>query len=259
MLKRFLILGLVWAGFTTAEAVTGPRNVVLIMADDIGIECFGSYGGTSYKTPNIDGLAETGLRFTHAYSQPLGTPARLQIMTGRDNHRNWQYFGILPPGERTFGHLMQERGFKTGLAGKWKLQSYDPPDFPGAEERRGTGMHPKDARFDRYALFHALHPEDKGSRYADPTYLQDGTLHKELKGKYGEDLSGHFHFGLHGREQKQADVLVVSDGSSALAHESAPEFGSVEGSLEALHEMMEPPLWHAAKVEVDSFGKPVKK
>ena len=45
-----------------------PKNIVLIMADDIGIEGFGCYGGESWKTPRIDRLAAHGLRFTHAYS-----------------------------------------------------------------------------------------------------------------------------------------------------------------------------------------------
>ena len=184
-----------------------PKNIVLIMADDIGIECFGSYGGTSYKTPNIDRLASTGLRFTHAYSQPLCTPTRLEIMTGRENHRNWMYFGIMPPKEKTFGHMMQGFGYKTCMAGKWQLQSYDPPDFPNADERRGTGMHPKDAGFDSYALFHSLHTEDKGSRYADPTYLSDGELHKELKGRYGEDLSVDFLLKFMGKNRDEKMFL----------------------------------------------------
>ena len=162
------------------------------MADDIGIECISCYGGESYKTPNIDRLAANGLRFTHAYSQPLCTPTRLEIMTGRDNHRNWQYFGILPATEKTFGHMMQDFGFKTCIAGKWQLQSYDPPDFPGAEKRRGKGMHPKDAGFDEYSLFHSLHTEDKGSRYGNPTFLRNGKLHGPMEGKYGEDLSVDF-------------------------------------------------------------------
>ena len=72
-------------------------NMLLIMAADIGIECVGSYGGTSYETPHLDDLAADGLRFTHAYSQPLCTPTRVQIMTGEYNHRNWTYFGILDP------------------------------------------------------------------------------------------------------------------------------------------------------------------
>ncbi|QDU92597.1 sulfatase-like hydrolase/transferase [Lignipirellula cremea] len=175
-----------------AGAAEGPRNVVLIMADDLGIEGFGCYGGVDYQTPNIDKLAATGLRFTHAYSQPLCTPTRLEIMTGLENQRNWRCFGILPPDQKTFGHLMQGFGYATCIAGKWQLQSYDPPDFPGAAERRGIGMHPRDAAFDAYSLFHSLHTEDKGSRYANPTFLRNGKLHQAVEGKYGEDLSVDF-------------------------------------------------------------------
>ena len=176
----------------SASHAADKPNIVLIMADDIGIEGFGCYGGTSCKTPNIDKLAATGLRYSHVYSQPLCTPTRLQIMTGKYNHRNWQCFGILPPNEKTFGHLMQSACYKTCISGKWQLQSYDPPDYPGAAKRRGTGMHPKDAGFDQYQLFHSLHTEDKGSRYADPTFLRNGKLYKDLAGKYGEDLNVDF-------------------------------------------------------------------
>ncbi|MGH9630330.1 MAG: sulfatase-like hydrolase/transferase, partial [Bryobacteraceae bacterium] len=51
-------------------------NIVMMMADDLGYECLGCNGGTSYKTPNLDALASSGIRFTHAYSQPLCTPTR---------------------------------------------------------------------------------------------------------------------------------------------------------------------------------------
>jgi arylsulfatase A-like enzyme len=113
-------------------------------------------------------------------------------MTGKYNHRNWLYFGVLDPGERTIGHLMSQAGYHTCIAGKWQLQSYDPPDYPGAKQRRGKGMHPEDAGFDEYSLFHSLHTEDKGSRYANPTFLRNGKLHKEVTGAYGEDLSIEF-------------------------------------------------------------------
>ena len=167
-------------------------NVLLIMADDIGIECFGSYGGTSYETPHIDKLAEEGIRFTHAYSQPLCTPTRVQIMTGKYNHRNWTYFGILDPKEKTFGHLMKEAGYRTCISGKWQLQSYDPPEFPNSERRRGKGMKVTSAGFDEHCLFHSWHTEDKGSRYSGPTYFKNGKLITEDKGKYGPDISVDF-------------------------------------------------------------------
>ena len=192
-MKTFAAACCLLIAVTTASTSEAARpNVILIMADDVGIEGFGCYGGTSYQTPRIDQIADEGIRYTHAYSQPLCTPTRLQLMTGRYNHRNWQYFGIMPPNEKTIGHFMKEAGYKTCISGKWQLQSYDPPDYPGAEKRRGTGMHPKDSGFDTYQLFHSLHTEDKGSRYAAPTFLRDGVLHKELEGKYGEDLNVDF-------------------------------------------------------------------
>lgn len=181
-------LQMVFSQIGRVESAERP-NVVLIMADDLGIEGLGCYGGTDYETPHLDALAKGGLRFTHAYSQPLCTPTRLQIMTGRYNHRNWVCFGVLPKSEKTFGHLMSGFGYRTLLAGKWQLTSYDPPDFPGAEKRRGLGTHPKHAGFDEYMLFHAEETEDKGSRYANPTFLRNGKLHENVEGAYGEDLT----------------------------------------------------------------------
>ena len=95
-------------------------NVLFIIADDLNC-AIGAYGDSLAYTPNIDKLAAGGLRFTHAYSQPLCTPTRVQIMTGKYNHRNWTYFGILDPQERTFGHLMKEAGYNTCISGKWQL------------------------------------------------------------------------------------------------------------------------------------------
>lgn len=191
-----VLLACGWLGWGSALAAADDKpqqpNIILIMADDLGIEGLGCYGGRSYRTPNLDRLAASGLRFTHAYSQPLCTPTRLQVMTGKYNHRNWICFGILDPAEKTIGHLMSQAGYQTCIAGKWQLQSYDPPDYPGAAKRRGIGMHPRDAGFEEYSLFHSLHTEDKGSRYANPTFLRNGKLHREVAGAYGEDLNVEF-------------------------------------------------------------------
>ncbi len=174
------------SGDTPTEQAAAKRpNVVLIMSDDLGYECLGSYGGTSYKTPRLDALAATGMRFTQAYAQPLCTPTRIQLMTGAYNFRNWKAFGIMPPEEKTIGHMMTAAGYKTCISGKWQLYSYNPPDFE--PQWRGTGMHPKDAGFDEYFLWHSEHTEDKGSRYADPVVLNNGTLQTH-DGKYGPDV-----------------------------------------------------------------------
>jgi arylsulfatase A-like enzyme len=182
-----------FAGCADREGQDGGQpNIILVLADDLGIETLGCYGGTSYETPNLDRMATEGMRFTHAYSQPLCTPTRIQLMTGKYNHRNWLYFGVLDPRERTFGHLMSNAGYRTCIAGKWQLYSYDPPDYPGAEKRRGTGTLPVESGFDEYSLFHSLHTEEKGSRYADPTFLRNGELFRNVEGAYGEDLNVSF-------------------------------------------------------------------
>ncbi len=177
--------------FTALHAAERP-NILLIMSDDLGIEGLGCYGGESYQTPNLDALAAGGIRFTHAYSQPLCTPTRVQIMTGKYNHRNWLYFGILDPSERSFGHLMKDAGYATAIAGKWQLHSYDPPDFPNADRRRGTGMKVADSGFDEWSLFHSWETEDKGSRYANPSFDRNGELVGPVEGGYGPDTSVEF-------------------------------------------------------------------
>jgi arylsulfatase A len=110
----------------TAEA--RPPNLILLMADDFGYECVGANGGESYTTPHLDRLAAGGLRFEHCHVQPLCTPTRVQLMTGRSNVRNYLNFGTLPRSEATFGQLLQKAGYATGICGKWQLGAE--PDAP---------------------------------------------------------------------------------------------------------------------------------
>lgn len=166
-------------------APSGRPNIVLILADDLGYECLGCNGGTSYRTPQLDALAQSGVRFTNAHAMPLCAPTRLQLMTGQYNFRNFEAFGILNPKEKTFGHLMKAAGYATAIAGKWQLYSYDPKEY--SAEWRGKGMLAKDSGFDEYCVWHGGHTEDKGSRYADPVVLENGELRKHT-GAYGEDI-----------------------------------------------------------------------
>ena len=84
----FVLLCVCVSGLCKASAEERLPNIVLIMADDLGYECIGANGGTSYRTPVLDKLAAEGMRFEHGYSQPLCTPSRVQIMTGIYNVRN---------------------------------------------------------------------------------------------------------------------------------------------------------------------------
>ncbi len=166
------------AGQATAE--TERPNVILIMADDIGTECFASFGGTSYSTPHLDALAAGGIRFTNCHSQPLCTPSRVKLMTGRSNIRNYSGFSILQRDETTIGELMQAAGYATCVAGKWQLL--------GAEhygEQAGTGTHPRDAGFGAYCLWQV---GKLGSRYWGPLMDRDGELIQFDEDRYGPDV-----------------------------------------------------------------------
>ena len=94
MFRRFAVILLFVFSATPGALLMAEQspNILLIMADDVGIEGLGCYGGTSYRTPHLDQMAAAGIRFTRAYSQPLCTPTRVEFMTGQYNHRNWKYW-----------------------------------------------------------------------------------------------------------------------------------------------------------------------
>ena len=161
-------------------------NIVLIMSDDLGYEVLGANGGTSYQTPRLDELAQTGMRFENAHVMPLCTPTRVSLMTGKYNFRNYIGFGLIRPDEITVGHLLSNAGYNTCISGKWQLYSYNPPDqYP---EYRSKGQKIEDAGFDEFCVWHAHHTEEKGSRYKNPVIFQNGTYLNDTDGKYGEDI-----------------------------------------------------------------------
>lgn len=112
------------------KQIAEKPNVVIILADDMG------YGDVSVnnhlartRTPNIDQLANNGIRFTDAHSGgAVCTPSRYGILTGRYFFRvpvQNSYWGYLPPlieqGRETIGSLMQKAGYTTACIGKWHL------------------------------------------------------------------------------------------------------------------------------------------
>ncbi|MCA9078992.1 MAG: sulfatase-like hydrolase/transferase [Planctomycetaceae bacterium] len=146
-------------------------NVVLIMADDMGYECVGANGGTSYQTPRLNDLARTGLRFENFHSQPICTPTRVQLMTGLYNHRNYIRFGLLDPEAYTFGHHLKSAGYSTYIAGKWQLD--------------GGLTGPGHFGFDGYTLWQV---NRRPPRYPNPGLEIDGQQIDFTNGEYGPDL-----------------------------------------------------------------------
>lgn len=160
----------------------GKPNIILIMADDLGYECIGANGGVSYKTPVLDGLAKTGVRFEHCYSQPLCTPSRVQIMTGIYNVRNYTRFGVLARGETTFAHLLKKGGYVTCIAGKWQLGNQS-----DAAHHFG---------FDEACLWQHTVKGNKtdgcDNRYVNPTIDINGKTTVLPKGSFGPDVCSDF-------------------------------------------------------------------
>lgn len=114
--------------------VARKPNVVVVLADDLGYGDIGSYGVKDIRTPHLDRLAAQGVRLTDAYAAaPVCTPARAALVTGRYPQRsgiewNFSRFNVggakcLASSERSIGHVLKRRGYRTALFGKWHLGS----------------------------------------------------------------------------------------------------------------------------------------
>ncbi len=128
---------------------TGPQkpNLVYILADDLGYNDLSCYGQELFSTPNIDKLAETGLKFTQHYSgSTVCAPSRSSLMTGQHTgqtfirgNKEWQPEGQYPLEAEayTLAEALQGAGYVTGAFGKWGLGypgSEGDPNFQGFDE-----------------------------------------------------------------------------------------------------------------------------
>jgi len=153
-------------------------NVIFILADDMGYECLGAYNGT-YQTPNLDNMAQVGVKFNYAYAQPLSTPSRVEAMTGKYNHKNYVDFGFMDQRQKTFGNLAQMAGYKTCIAGKWQLGE--------------NSKLPAHFGFDNYCLWQLNYKRSaEGERYANALLEEDGNVIERDRDMYGPDKQADF-------------------------------------------------------------------
>ena len=190
MKSRLLIILLLLAFVACQADKTQDRpNIILIMADDMGYECIGSYEDISYSTPVLDSIASQGIRFSHCISQPLCTPSRVKIMTGLYNYRNYDYFGYLNSNQITFGNLMKDAGYATCIAGKWQLNGLAYKDnIPGWDDN----TRPDKFGFDEYCLWQLTKERKEGERYANPLIEQNGKTLNRNEDDYGPNIFSNF-------------------------------------------------------------------
>ena len=113
-------------GSVTVAETSQQKDVVVLLADDLGWGDIGIHGGVA-ETPNIDRLARQGVRLNRFYAYPTCSPARAAMLTGRSPHR----YGItgpvrlrdvgLPKSESILTTDFQNAGYQTNLIGKWHL------------------------------------------------------------------------------------------------------------------------------------------
>ncbi len=135
-------------------------NIVLIFVDDLGYNDLGSQGSLESLTPNIDSIAANGTRFTQFYAEPVCTPSRLALLTGRHPSRSEDglHSGISGPHRRrgiakeatTLAEALRPAGYTTAIIGKWHLGHGDMPADPPSHGAPDTIYHPNNHGFDYF-------------------------------------------------------------------------------------------------------------
>ncbi len=124
--------------FSSFPANAGRPNIVFLLADDLGFADCGFNGGTQIKTPHLDKLAGAGTVFDAFYVQPVCSPTRAALMTGRYPMRHGLQVGVITPGapfglpleERTLPDALREAGYRTVICGKWHLGEFEKAYLP---------------------------------------------------------------------------------------------------------------------------------
>jgi len=186
-----------------------PPNIVIILADDLGLECLSAYGGRSHETPNLDRLAEQGMRLTHCFSNPTCSPSRATLLTGRYSFRHgvkrviWHETRhadlYLSTDQPSFARQLQASGYATAIAGKWQLSFL--------HERNTI----KNLGFDTYQCWQIYDEKlEKTRRFHQPHLLRDGKLIADpIKDRYGPDVNARFLIDFIQRNAEQNQPFIA--------------------------------------------------
>ena len=161
-IKAACALPLAAAGLSAcSDAVEQERpNIIFIMTDDHATQAMSCYGGNLIETPNMDRIADEGMRFDNCYAtNALSGPSRACILTGKFSHRNrfTDNASTFDGSQLTFPKVMRENGYATGVVGKWHLIS-------------------KPQGFDHWSI---LLGQNEQGNYYKPVFYENGTVVKE--------------------------------------------------------------------------------
>jgi arylsulfatase A-like enzyme len=191
-----------------------PPNIVVILADDLGYGDLGSFGSPNIKTPRLDAMAAEGQKWTNFYVQPVCSPSRAALLTGRLPIRSGMYGAAsgtapkvlrdnaaqgLPPDEITIAELLKPRGYATAIVGKWHLgqlrqflpinQGFDSwLGLPYSHDMRMTA--PRDNGYQSAAYY------DPRPEYWDVPLMRNGDVierpvdHRTLTKRYTDEAVG---------------------------------------------------------------------
>ena len=140
--SAFLLLAALAASTNAAER--RPPNIVFVFADDHAFQAISAYGHRLNQTPNIDRIAQGGMRFDRCLvTNSICGPSRAVILTGKYSHLNGFYNNtnsVFDGSQTTFPKLLQGAGYQTAIVGKWHLVS-NPTGFDYWEILPGQGQY----------------------------------------------------------------------------------------------------------------------
>jgi arylsulfatase A-like enzyme len=248
--RRILPLSCLWLlGFGSAivSAADRPPNIVFILADDLGYTDLACYGSKYYETPNIDGMADQGMRFISGYTcGPNCQPTRAALMSGQYGPRTGVYTvgGIdrfdwgsrplrpvdnvqqLPLEKRTIAQTLKSAGYATAMFGKWHLGN--PSEY-----------HPAQRGFDEAIVSAGQHFNFNTSpkvTYPDGTYLADFLTDKAvdfIRRNEGRPFFLYLpHFGVHSPHEAKTEWIARFKDKPASGGHSNPTYAAMIASVD---------------------------
>ena len=197
---------LLFTHFSNASDSRKKPNIVLVFADDLGIEALNAYGGHGVNTPNLDKLAKDGMLFSHCFANPACTPSRAELLTGTYPNfigfqhvlAKWEDDHFLDPKKfNTFANQLKKAGYATAAVGKWNISWL---------ERNDTV---KALGFDEHCLWTMFDQDGvKRSRFYQPYFRINGSIEeKSISDRFGPDLLADFMIDFMKRKKDQPFLI----------------------------------------------------